>query len=244
MRLLAGTSGFSYKEWKGPFYPEKLPQRRFLEYYAERLPTVEINNTFYRMPKPELLAGWAETVPDGFEFVLKASQRITHHRKLVDCTEPLEYLWEASEHLGEKRGPLLFQLPPYLRADLDVLRTFLDELPAGCRAAFEFRHESWFDEGVADVLKAAGQTLCQAETTPEEEDEDATTRPELVVTSEQTGYLRLRKESYADHEIEDWAQAIAAMPWRSVYVFFKHETTAPTSALRLSAAFDRLSEHS
>src|SRR6266542_1192270 len=148
MRVLAGTSGYSYKEWKGSFYPEDLPASEMLRYYAARLPAVEINNTFYRMPKASLLSGWAEQVPDGFRFVLKASQRITHQKRLREAGEEGGYFFRVATTLGERLGPVLFQLPPNLKRDLPRLADFLALLPPASRSAFEFRHESWFDEEV------------------------------------------------------------------------------------------------
>jgi uncharacterized protein YecE (DUF72 family) len=215
MQLYTGTSGFSYKEWKGPFYPEKLPQAKFLEYYAGQLTTVEINNTFYRMPRPEMLAGWREKVPENFRFVIKASQRITHRARLKECAESVAYLWQACQELGANLGPLLFQLPPYFRADVEVLKTFLGELPDGLRGAFEFRHASWFEDAVVDALRDAGQVLCAADT-------DAAKPPRLEVTAD-WGYLRLRREDYVSDDLKTWHERIQGLPWRETFVFFKHE---------------------
>lgn len=225
--IRAGTSGFSYKPWKGPFYPEDLPDKRMLEYYAERLPTVEINNTFYRMPKATMLQGWADKVPDRFVFILKASRRITHHGRLKEVKDSVDYLWEMASALGPKLGPILFQLPPHLKKDVPRLKAFAEELPAGCRAAFEFRHESWFDEEVYQCLRDAGQTLCLA-------DFDDQQTPALVSTAD-WGYLRLRREQYSDDELAGWVERIQSQPWRQAFVFFKHEDEgiAPNLALRM-----------
>src|SRR5262252_7933757 len=183
MRVLAGTSGFSYKEWKGSFYPEDLPAAGMLAYYAERLPAVEINNTFYRMPKPALLEGWSAEVPEEFRFILKASQRITHFKRLKDAGSEVEYFFGVASTLGDRLGPALFQLPPNLKKDLPRLQAFLSILPAGRRAAFEFRHASWFEDDVFEALRAASAALCIAE------DEELATP---LVPTAGWGYLRLR----------------------------------------------------
>jgi uncharacterized protein YecE (DUF72 family) len=226
MRVLVGTSGFSYKEWKGSFYPEDLPAAEMLRYYAGRLPAVEINNTFYRMPKPALLASWAEQVPDGFRFVLKASQKITHHKRLKEAAGEVEYFFRVATTLGDRLGPALFQLPPYLKKDLPRLTDFLALLPPASRSAFEFRHESWFDDEVFSALEAKGAALCIAE------DEDLATP--LRATAG-WGYLRLRRQDYDEKALADWAKRIAGQRWNETYVFFKHEDggTGPKLAARL-----------
>jgi uncharacterized protein YecE (DUF72 family) len=234
MLLRAGTSGFSYKAWKGPFYPEKLPDKEMLRFYAEQLSTVEINNTFYRMPKTSMLEGWAAKVPDDFVFVLKASRRITHHARLKEeAFDSVDYLWEVAGSLGSRLGPILFQLPPNLKKDTARLRGFMSALPDGLRAAFEFRNESWFDEEVYDALRDGGHALCLAET------DDHGAPPELVSTTD-WGYLRLRREDYSDDALQAWKDAIAMQPWREAFVFFKHEDegAAPRLAKRLLALGD------
>ena len=153
MRIAVGTSGYAYKEWKGSFYPEKLAQDKMLAFYGERFDTVEINNTFYRMPKESVLANWAAQVPDGFRFVLKASQRITHFKRLQDAGEELSYFLQTSSTLGPKLGPTLFQLPPNFKKDLPRLVAFLDLLPKHWRAAVEFRHASWHDDETHAALR-------------------------------------------------------------------------------------------
>jgi uncharacterized protein YecE (DUF72 family) len=213
-RVYYGTSGFSYKEWKGPFYPEDLKNADMLAWYAERLPAVEINNTFYRMPKREVLEGWCEQVPGDFRFVLKASRRITHHKRLKECEEPLGYLIETSAALGERRGPFLFQLPPNMKPNLERLVSFLGLLPEGVRGAFEFRHPEWHTPEVHDLLRGAGAALCVADTGGDD--------PEPVATTD-WGYLRLRREGYDDEELQRWAEWVRAQGWREVYAFFKHE---------------------
>ena len=229
MRLWAGTSGYSYKEWKGPFYPEQLKPNEWLAYYAARLPCVEINNTFYRMPRAEVLARWAADVPAGFLFVLKAPQRITHVRRLRDVEADVNYLWRTSEALGRHRGPMLFQLPPFLRRDVIRLRDFLALVPGGCRLAFEFRHESWQHDEVYQALGDAGAALCTADG-----DEGET----ALVATARWGYLRLRRPDYDDAAIARWAAQIGEQTWDEAFVYFKHEDEArgPKMAEALLAA--------
>ena len=228
MRVRVGTSGFSYKEWKGFFYPADLSAGEMLAYYAERLDTVEINNTFYRMPKESTLLGWAEQVPERFAFVLKASRRITHQKQLVDCGDPLSYLMRTASVLGPRLGPMLFQLPPYLRKDLVRLRDFLELLPHGWRAAFEFRHASWNDDEVHAALRDHGAALAVADT-------DRGDDPPIVATADY-GYLRLRREDYDRPALERWAERIGAQAWDETFVFFKHEDegAGPRLAARLA----------
>ena len=231
MRLYFGTSGFSYKPWKGPFYPEDLPDDQMLSFYAGKLSAVEINNTFYRMPKADLLERWADSVPETFRFALKASQRITHRARLENAGESVEYLWNAMQALGAHLGPVLFQLPPNFRQDLERLRAFLAELPDDLRAAFEFRHESWTDAGTLQVLRDGGAALCVADL------EDAP-EPELSSTTH-WGYLRLRGVEYPDESLARWAQRIRATGWKEAFVFFKHEdaSAGPEMALRFADIF-------
>jgi uncharacterized protein YecE (DUF72 family) len=228
MRVLAGTSGFSYKEWKGSFYPEDLPAAAMLSYYAQRLPAVEINNTFYRMPKPALLEGWAAEVSPEFRFVLKASQRITHFKRLKDAGSEVEYFFGVAATLGDRLGPALFQLPPNLKKDLPRLQAFLGTIPAGRRAAFEFRHASWFEDDVFEALRSAGAALCVAE------DEELATP---LVPTAGWGYLRLRRQDYDDAAVGAWAEKVRGQPWSDAYVFFKHEDAG--SGPRLAGEFLR-----
>jgi uncharacterized protein YecE (DUF72 family) len=237
VHLFAGASGFSYKPWKGPFYPVDLPDAEMLGYYAARLPAVEINNTFYRLPKAKVLEDWAAQTPDGFRFVLKASRRITHMQRLKDVDELVAYLFETAGTLGPRLGPLLFQLPPHLKKDLDRLRTFLDLVPADRRVALEFRNASWFDDEVLEALRAHDAALCFTETdsaTDSGTEDDSGEAPPLVATAS-WGYLRLRREHYGDRDLEAWAERIRGQGWSEAYVFFKHEDdgTAPTFARRL-----------
>ena len=215
MNLYVGTSGYAYKEWKGTFYPEDLPDQQFLRYYGERFRSVEINNTFYRMPKPSIVEAWAAEVPPEFRFVIKASQQITHKQRLKDSGDSLAYLIKVSAGLGERLGPLLFQLPPFLRKDVPRLEAFLQLLPPTCRAAFEFRHASWFDAEVLDLLRSHRVALCVAEA-----------ENELETPCEATtdwGYLRLRRPDYGEEEFKAWWQRLRPMNWREAFIFFKHE---------------------
>ncbi len=214
MRVLVGTSGYSYKEWKGSFYPEDLPASEMLRYYAERLPAVEINNTFYRMPSEKLLSVWAAQVPESFRFVLKASQQITHRLRLKEAGDPVSYFFRVASTLGERLGPVLFQLPPNLKKDLPRLASFLELLPPGSRSAFEFRHASWFEADVFEALRSHGAALCVAE------DEELATPLEATAD---WGYLRLRRQDYVESDITAWAGKLRAQPWSEAYVFFKHE---------------------
>jgi uncharacterized protein YecE (DUF72 family) len=236
MRIYAGTSGFSYKEWKGAFYPDDLPAKSFLQYYASKLPSVEINNTFYRMPRASVLEAWAEQVPEGFRFVIKASQRITHRKRLKDTQEETGYLLRNLEALGDRLGVVLYQLPPNLKLDLDRLKSFLDTLPRPERAAFEFRHQSWFTDEVYAALRAAGSALCVADTDEGDLEVD-------VLGTTDWGYLRLRRESYTDPELTTWIERIGAQGWNTAYVFFKHEDDAagPLMALRFLELAQRTS---
>jgi uncharacterized protein YecE (DUF72 family) len=229
MLVRAGTSGWSYKEWKGPFYPEDLSNDAMLRYYSERLPSVEVNNTFYRLPKREVLAGWAEQVPGSFTFVLKASRRITHGAKLgPDAAEPLTYLFEVAGAMGDRLGPVLFQTPPWLKKDVAVLRDFLELVPAGRKAAFEFRNATWFDEEVYQALSDRDAALVAADTG--EEGKDPPLRP-----TASWGYARLRRESYEGGLLEDWAKRLTEPSWSELYAFFKHEDEG--AGPRLAARF-------
>jgi uncharacterized protein YecE (DUF72 family) len=218
MQLLAGTSGFSYKEWLGKFYPEKLPAAEMLRYYAGHFATVEINNTFYRMPAEAMLARWAEEVPADFAFTLKAPRRITHELRLKECETHVAEFLKRAQVLGAKLGPVLFQLPPFLKKDLPRLRDFLALLPAGRLAAFEFRNDSWQDDEVYDTLRAKGAMLCYTDT-------DEGDSPPVVATAD-CGYLRLRRTHYEDAELGTWAEKIAALALGRVYVYFMHEDDA------------------
>lgn len=230
MNVLVGTSGYNYPEWRGTFYPEKLSTAKMLAYYAERFPTVEINYTFYRMPTEKLLAGWADGTPESFTFTLKAPRRITHDARLQHCDDLLQAFCTASSTLGRKLATLLFQLPPHFKKDASILRTFLARLPEGTRAAFEFRHESWFDAEVFDALRARNIALCVADS------EKLHTPVELTADY---GYFRLRDEGYQQEDIERWAGTIRGLAGAAdVYVYFKHEEQGlgPDFARRLREA--------
>jgi uncharacterized protein YecE (DUF72 family) len=218
MRLHVGTSGFAYKEWKGGFYPEKIVADAMLPAYAARLAAVEINNTFYRMPKESVLIGWASQVPDAFRFVLKASQRITHFARLADDNGALEYFLRTASVLDSRLGPTLFQLPPNMKKDLPRLDGFLARLPHRWRAAFEFRHPSWFADDVYAALRSRDVALVHAE-----DDEEASP----LEPTASWGYLRLRRLSYTPDELTARAARIRAQPWTEAFVFFKHEDGAP-----------------
>jgi uncharacterized protein YecE (DUF72 family) len=235
MRVLVGTSGYSYKEWKGSFYPEDIKSEGMLRYYAERLPTVEINNTFYRMPTKALVEKWAQEVPESFTFVLKVSQRVTHQKRLRDAGDDVAYFFETAGELGARLGPALFQLPPNLKKDAERLREFLAVIPEGRPAAFEFRHESWFDDEIYDALRARGAALCAADT-DESGDEGAP-----IVPTAGWGYLRLRRADYSDADLAAWADRVRAQGWDRAFVFFKHEDagTGPALARRFLALRER-----
>jgi uncharacterized protein YecE (DUF72 family) len=214
-----GTSGYSYKEWKGKLYPPDLAARDMLGFYAGRFDTVEINNTFYRMPSAALVAQWGEQVPDRFSFALKAPRRITHLSRLHDTADAVGQFLAATAELGAKRGPLLFQLPPQFRLDLERLRSFLGGLPQpGPRVAMEFRNRSWFTEEVYDALREHGVALCVSHGEIEGE-------PPFVPTAT-WGYLRLRNVAYDDHALRAWADRLRSQPWSDAWVFFKHEDEA------------------
>jgi uncharacterized protein YecE (DUF72 family) len=215
MNLYVGTSGFAYNEWKGPFYPADLPDGRMLHYYGERFGAVEINNTFYRMPKAAVLEGWTAEVPPGFRFVLKASQRITHYQRLKQTDDSLGYLLEVAGALGGRLGALLFQLPPHLKKDFARLRDFLAQLPPTTRAAFEFRHASWFDDEVFGLMRDHQVALCIAEA------EDDLEVP--FVSTADWGYVRLRLPEYTDADLAAWAARVGEQAWGDAFVFFKHE---------------------
>lgn len=217
MQLLAGTSGYSYKEWCGHFYPEKLPADQMLRYYAERFPTVEINNTFYRMPAETMLARWVAEVPAHFAFTLKAPRRITHDKRLVEAAPDVTEFLRRAATLGDKLGVLLFQLPPFLRKDLSRLKDFLGLLPPARHVALEFRNESWQSDDVYETLRAHGAMLCVTDT-----DEGDTP----FVATANHGYLRLRRTHYNDADLSGWVERIAAQPLERVYVYFMHEDDA------------------
>jgi uncharacterized protein YecE (DUF72 family) len=222
MNILVGTSGWSYKEWKGSFYPDKIPAEEMLRFYAGRFRTVEVNNSFYRIPNERVLANWAEQVPEQFRFVLKASRRITHNHRLADQDGSLDYFLRAANPLGARLGPTLFQLPPTFKKDPTRLRDFLGRLPRRWLAAMEFRHPSWFDDEVYDLLRARDVPLVVVD-----EDEPEGPGSPLIPTAT-WGYLRLRRSWYEAPRLEQWARQIRSQPWNEAYVFLKHEEGSPT----------------
>jgi uncharacterized protein YecE (DUF72 family) len=237
VRVLAGTSGFSYPAWRGSFYPEDLPAKQMLPFYAGVLDTVEINNTFYRVPTPALLAGWLGQVPERFRFALKAPQQITHRLRLRNAADVTRHLCTVATGLGTRLGPLLFQLPPNLRADAARLADFLAVLPTGLETAFEFREPGWFTDETYALLAERGAALCIADA------EDLTTPPVETATF---GYLRLRRTEYRPADLDAWAERILGMRrWKHAYVYFKHEDAGRGPALahalltRLGAAAAR-----
>lgn len=217
MKLRVGTSGYGYKEWKGRFYPPDIRPKEMLSFYSRRFDAVEINHTFYRMPGGDLLTEWADQVPGHFVFALKAPRTITHIRRLKNAGEETRRLIDTVASLEEKRGPLLFQLPPYVKKDLAALEAFLDLLPAGA-AAFEFRDPSWQDPGTFDLLRGKDHAVCISDREGEP--------PRAVESTASWGYLRLRRPGYADPDLQRWLGTVAAQPWETAYVFFKHEDEA------------------
>lgn len=226
MELRAGTSGFSFDEWRGSFYPADLKSAEMLRFYSDRLPTVEINNTFYRMPRADMVQSWGEQVSGDFRFAIKASRRITHSQRLKDTRDSVSYLFKVAAILGPKLGPVLFQLPPNFKRDVARLKDFLAVLPDECRPAFEFRHDSWYAEDVYAVLQDHRAALCAGDA------DDQNKCPPLVVTAD-WGYLRLRRTEYAYGALEQWATRIRLQSWREAYVFFKHEVEGPRLAREL-----------
>jgi uncharacterized protein YecE (DUF72 family) len=224
--ILVGTSGYNYPEWKGSFYPADLPTAKMLPYYAGRFPTVEINATFYRMPTAKTVAAWAQQVPPTFRFTLKAPKRITHDKRLTDVADPVRAFCAAAAELGPQLAALLFQLPPNFRKNLDVFDRFLDTLPPRACAAFEFRHESWWDEEVYARLRAHNLALCVA---------DSDVRSTPPVTTADYAYFRLRDEGYQDADIERWTTMVSELAPRlkDVFVYFKHEDEGKGAAFGL-----------
>jgi uncharacterized protein YecE (DUF72 family) len=232
MKFYSGTSGYSYKAWQGKFYPAKIPPKEMLQFYAQRLPAVEINNTFYHMPTETVLTSWGGEVPDAFVFALKAPRIITHLKRLKNVDDEAGYLFKTLSILDHKLGPVLFQFPPSFHANRPLLEDFLDLIPEGVAIAFEFRHPSWLDTEILDLLRARNLSLCLADT-----DENPT---QEIITTATWGYLRLRRTNYTEADLSQWLAKIKAQPWEKVFVFFKHEEEAigPETALR----FRELSE--
>ena len=215
MKLHVGTSGYSYKEWKGNFYPEDLPAKEMLSYYSRRLPAVEINNTFYRLPQPSMIENWNAQVPERFRFSIKATQRITHIKRLNNVAEETKYLLETASLLEQRLGVVLFQLPPNFKKDVERLKAFLDLLQPDLRTAFEFRHESWFDDETFDLLRARDCALVVSDT-----DEKPLTE---IISTARWGYLRLRRTAYDENDLVEWMKRVQDQKWKDAFVFFKHE---------------------
>ena len=232
MKLHVGTSGYSYKEWKGNFYPEDLPAKEMLAFYSRKLPAVEINNTFYRLPQATMIENWKSQVPAGFRFSIKATQRITHIKRLNNVAEETKYLIETAALLEKRLGVVLFQLPPNMKKDAERLQRFLDTLSADTRSAFEFRHESWFDDETFALLKAKDCALVVSDT-----DEKPLTQ---IISTAGWGYLRLRRTAYDEKDLAEWMQRVQSQKWNEAFVFFKHEDegTGP----KLAAQFIELTE--
>jgi uncharacterized protein YecE (DUF72 family) len=228
MRALVGTSGWQYRHWRGSFYPRELAASAWLPHYAARFPTVEVNASFYRLPRRETVERWAAAVPVGFVLTFKASRYVTHIRRLRECAEPLERMWEVFTGAGDKLGPVLFQLPPTLRVDEPLLAAFLGSLPSRMRAAFEFRHPSWFTGRVLDDLDAVGAALVHAD------------RPGAHAEIPAVGgwtYLRFHQgrhagAAYRRSKLRAYADAIAAARPAELFAYFNNdqEAAAPHDA--------------
>ena len=218
MKIYVGTSGYAYKEWKGKFYPEKISPQEMLRYYSGRLDTVEINNTFYRMPKESVLSSWAEQVPGNFVFALKAPQVMTHLKRLRNVSDEAEYLFRTLSVLDKKLGPVLFQFPKSFRKERTVLEDFLGLIPADTACAFEFRSPSWLDDEILDLLRKSGSSLCIADS-----DENPVNQ---IIPTAKWGYLRLRQPDYTDADLLQWMERILSQKWEKAFVFFKHEDEA------------------
>jgi uncharacterized protein YecE (DUF72 family) len=227
-----GASGFSYKEWLGHFYPPKLTGTKMLAYYAERLPTVEINYTFRAMPRRAMLEGWAAKTPANFRFALKAPQRITHFARLRRTGETLDYFIETAQALGVRLGPVLFQLPPDLARDDALLTDFIAQIGRRVQAVFEFRNSSWFAPPVLEIMRSGGAALCIAET-------EKLAAP--IETTASHVYLRLRKENYDETSLSEWAERIRGLATSAtdVFIYFKHEAAAPELAMRLKTLIEQ-----
>jgi uncharacterized protein YecE (DUF72 family) len=241
VNLLAGTSGYAFKEWKGVFYPPEIGDDAWLGYYAGKFPTVEINNTFYRLPRQDVLRTWASEVPESFTFSVKASMRITHHARLKPaCASALDFLLENTGVLGERLGPVLFQLPPNMEKDVQRLRGFLGLLPPNRRFTIEFRHESWFDEGVFAALREHDVAMCL------NEQEEFACPIQATAT---WGYVRLHRLDYDAASLGNWASCIASQSWSDAYVYFKHDEgtgSGPPAVEAFTQAFDtrgKVAEH-
>ncbi len=233
MKVYAGTSGFAYKEWKGKFYPEKISPKEMLRFYSGRLRTVEINNTFYHLPKESVLTSWSEQVSPDFVFGLKAPQVITHIKQLRNVVDETRYLFRSLSVLGPKLGPVLFQLPKSFRQNAAALKDLLELIPGSGSCAFEFRSPTWLDDdAVLDLLREKACSVCISDTDEQPAKEIISTAP--------WGYLRLRRAEYGDADLSQWVDRILALDWEKVFVFFKHEDGAkgPEMAMRFQQLID------
>ena len=233
MNLYVGTSGYSYKEWKGSFYPETIPAKDMLAYYASHLRAVELNNTFYRMPQPSMIESWKAQVPANFRFSVKAPQSITHFRRLKDAAPQTRIMLKTVSALEDRLGAVIFRLPEDFKKDLGRLEKFLKELPAGLPVTFDFRHTTWFDDDVLALLRSQNRALCVS-------DADVMCADDIVKTAD-WGYLRLRRERYSDAELKKWIKRVRAQDWKTTFVFFKHEDegTGPKLATRFVALSEK-----
>ena len=232
MKIYVGTSGYGYKEWKGKFYPEKISAKEMLRFYSERLNTVEINNTFYHMPKEAVLASWAEQVQRDFVFAIKAPQVITHLKQLRNVGAETEYLFRSLSVLGRKLGPVLFQLPRSFHADRPALKDFLDLIPGNMSCAFEFRNPSWLDVEILNLLRERGCSLCIV-------DADENPANEIISTAP-WGYLRLRRFDYTEADLSQWMERILSQKWKRAFIFFKHEEEA--KGAKMAMRFQELTD--
>jgi uncharacterized protein YecE (DUF72 family) len=216
MDPFVGTSGYQYPAWRGTFYPEKLATAKMLSFYAEQFRTTEINYSFHRIPNPKTIESWFQATTDSFKFGLKAPQKITHWSKLKDCADTLNYFFGVIADLGTKLGPILFQLPPTFKMDAALLADFLSPFPETIQAAFEFRHESWFDDAVFSLLRKHNAALCINESSD-------FAAPQIATAN--FGYLRLRREDYQPADIDRWAKIVQAQQaqWKEAFIYFKHE---------------------
>jgi uncharacterized protein YecE (DUF72 family) len=232
MKVHVGTSGYAYKEWKGAFYPDKISPKEMLGFYSERLSSVEINNTFYRMPAESVLMSWAQQVPDDFVFALKAPQVITHRKRMRNAGEETDHFLKSLSALGGKLGPVLFQFPESFHVDHPVLKEFLGLLPHSVCCAFAFRSPSWLDAETLDLLRASQCSLCLEDT-----DENQVS---AIISTAPWGYLRLRRSDYTDGDLQQWAQRVLSQEWERAFVFFKHEgeAKAPRHAMRFRELVD------
>ncbi len=226
--IYAGTSGYSYKEWKGRFYPQTTVAKDMLSFYASKLPAVELNNTFYRLPQPGMIESWKAQVPKNFRFCVKASQGITHFRRLKDAADATKRMLEIVSGLEERLAAVIYRLPEDFEKDLARLETFLKHLPRNPPAVFDFRHPSWFDDDVVQLLRSENRVLCVS-------DMDELPAARDIHRTADWGYVRLRRVNYSTADLREWISRMKDQDWKTAFVFFKHEDegTGP----RLAAEF-------